>query len=166
MKTNLLLSNNNLFAFALCFAAFTAQADDLIDETDATENVIDVSKTLPIIVKNIDGYEVEVDAIVITLDEAKKILTAEQAEEFVAMFHEVNNKENIAIDGVSFTINDTTYFVKSSEFADEKDELTKVNVDAAGSNDVATSVSVNVNETDDEESIIVDKAIEEDISQE
>jgi hypothetical protein len=124
MKTNLLFNNKNVFAFALCFAAFTAQADDSVETTQIIENNVETTETFPIMT-NIDGQDFYVDALVVSLEDAKKILNAQDIETMMAMFDEAIRNENIIFNGISFTLNEVTYFVKASDFMHE---VTKNNV--------------------------------------
>lgn len=145
MKTNLLLNNKNIFAFALCFAAFTAQAHDSVESAQISENNVETTETLSVMT-NVDGQNVTIDALVISLENAKKILNAEQVQELITIFNETINREDVTVDGILFTMNEITYFVKTSEFIDE---VTKNNVNASDVDDVTTTALVHVNDSDD-----------------
>lgn len=91
--------NKNIFAFAVCFAAFSLYADN---STEPTET----SPTFQVV----DGNQYEV----ISLDHVKTL--------FITAFNnsrDYNQEHGIESthDGILIGMNETAYFVKSSEFA-------------------------------------------------
>lgn len=84
--------NKNIFAFALCFATFTAQADNFVDTTKTTTIVI-----------NDNGELKSMVAVVITREQALEILSPSFTAE------ELNNLK--LVDGIAFNYNEVMYVV-------------------------------------------------------
>ena len=96
-----------------------------------------VEETFLVTTRDADGVEVQVEAKVITLAQTKKLFNTPEAAEFfatkgitsaeafdsiVALLTQIQNKtievegNTVALDGISLTINEHNYFIKSSEF--------------------------------------------------
>lgn len=108
----------NTFALAICLATFNAFA---------SESEVTVQETAPAVECNSELQAENIQAIVITMNEARAILNSDQGQEFLAangttidqVLADIVNlfNENQNVDGIIFTINDTTYIIKASEFA-------------------------------------------------
>ncbi len=124
----------NLFALAICLATFNVCAQEEIDTLTNTHEQVDnniVEETVAAEMENVNEQQV-VEPLSITLEQAKNILNSDEATDFLtekgytaeeafdrllAFFQENND-----VDGVLFTINETTYFVKSAEFINANDD--------------------------------------------
>lgn len=96
-----------------------------------------VEETFQVTTRDADGVEVQVEAKVITLAQTKELFNTPEAAEFfatkgitsaeafdsiVALLTQIQNKtievegNTVALDGISLSINEHNYFIKSSEF--------------------------------------------------
>jgi hypothetical protein len=101
MKITKLLLNKNIFAFAICFAAFTAQAHDAAENKKET--------TVSIMIETNEGTKVVV----------AKIITSEQASQlFNTSVDEETSKNVEFIDETIFSINDTFYVIQVNDSED------------------------------------------------
>jgi len=107
-------TNKNIFALALCFVAFTAQADNSNEVKEETE------KTIVITIKNGDS-EKTVLAIVVTPEQAFNLLSKNLDEDTL--------KTITITDGLAFHINQIIYFVQSDKSDASEDEVVIDNAD-------------------------------------
>ena len=96
-----------------------------------------IEETFQVTTRDADGVEVQVEAKVITLAQTKELFNTPEAAEFfatkgitsaeafdsiVALLTQIQNKtieiegNTVAVDGISLSINEHNYFIKSSEF--------------------------------------------------
>lgn len=132
--------NKNIFAFALCFSAFTAQAND-----DSVDNKNE--KIVTITIESNDGSK-EVNA---------KVVTPEQAAQIFNMSADEESSYVVFIDEITFSINDIFYVIQT---ANKVSESTDATVDTQVTMEVITDSIVDATESAEIELNIVNENVE------